>query len=66
MLKISNLSVAYRQNNTLLMAVRDFSLEITAGQTYGLVGESGSGKTTVAMALLRYLGTGGQIVAGEI
>ncbi len=66
MLKINNLSVAYRHEDALLPAVRDFSLEIAAGQTYGLVGESGSGKSTVAMAVMGYLGRGGQIVSGNI
>lgn len=66
MLKINNLSVAYRHEDALLPAVRDFSLEIAAGQTYGLVGESGSGKSTVAMAVMGYLGRGGQIVRGNI
>ncbi len=66
MLKIKDLTVAYRHEGTLLAAVRDFSLEIAAGQTYGLVGESGSGKSTVAMAIMGYLGRGGQIVSGSI
>ena len=66
MLKIKNLSVAYQHEDTLLPAVRDFSLEISIGQTYGLVGESGSGKSTVAMAVMGYLGQGGQIISGNI
>jgi peptide/nickel transport system ATP-binding protein len=56
---IEDLTVAYRYGDLLLDAVRNFSLQIAAGQTYGLVGESGSGKTTVAMAVMRYLGDTG-------
>jgi peptide/nickel transport system ATP-binding protein len=63
---IEDLTVAYRYGDLLLDAVRDFSLQIAAGQTYGLVGESGSGKTTVAMAVMRYLGDTGVVRAGKI
>ncbi|HRN68041.1 MAG TPA: ABC transporter ATP-binding protein [Promineifilum sp.] len=66
MLNIQGLSVAYEQNGVLLPAVRDFSLSLAKGQTYGLVGESGSGKTTVAMAILGYLRGEGRITGGRI
>jgi peptide/nickel transport system ATP-binding protein len=65
-LKIQNLSVAYHGIDGWVEAVRDFSLEILPGQTYGLVGESGSGKTTIAMSIMRYLGSGGRITQGSI
>ena len=51
LLNVDGLTVAYRHGNTWPKAVRDFSMELMPGQTYGLVGESGSGKTTVAMAI---------------
>ena len=66
LLSIEGLSVAYKQEDTWLNAVRDFSLSLNSGQTYGLVGESGSGKTTVALALVRYLGESGRIQEGRI
>ncbi len=66
MLKITDLTIAYRHGRSYLNAVRDFSLHIRAGETYGLVGESGSGKTTVALAVMRYLSEGGQVQAGRI
>ncbi|HSM58916.1 MAG TPA: ABC transporter ATP-binding protein [Candidatus Sulfomarinibacteraceae bacterium] len=65
-LDIAGLSVAYRQNGRWLEAVRDFSLQIAAGQTYGLVGESGSGKTTVALTVMRYLDQAGRVSGGHI
>ncbi len=65
-LKIEDLTVAYRQGKNWLDAVRDVNLEIHAGQTYGLVGESGSGKTTIALAIMRYLGANGRIQTGKI
>jgi peptide/nickel transport system ATP-binding protein len=66
LLTIKNLSVVYRHGDSWFEAVRDFSLHLNAGQTYGLVGESGSGKTTVALAIMRYLGDNGQVRSGTI
>lgn len=66
MLRIKDLTIAYQHGRSYLNAVRDFSLHIAAGQTYGLVGESGSGKTTVALAVMRYLSGSGQIRQGQI
>jgi len=47
LLSIEGLTVAYQVGGQWLDAVRDFSLQLEAGCTYGLVGESGSGKSTV-------------------
>lgn len=66
MLSVTDLTIAYDHNGRSLTAVRDFSLQIAPGQTYGLVGESGSGKTTVAMAILHYLGNNGHVLSGRI
>ncbi len=65
-LQISGLTVAYKHGRIWQEAVRDFSLTIESGQMVGLVGESGSGKTTVAMAVMGYLGKNGRITQGEI
>jgi len=65
-LTIKNLTVAYRHGKQWFEAVRDFSLQIRSGQTYGLVGESGSGKSTVALAIMRHLGQNGRVQTGEI
>jgi peptide/nickel transport system ATP-binding protein len=65
-LEINELTVAYHQAGEWLEAVRDVSLRIHGGETYGLVGESGSGKTTLALAVIRYLGEQGSIRNGEI
>ncbi len=66
LLTISNLTVSYRHGRTWQDAVRDVSLTIAAGQTVGLVGESGSGKSTIALALMRYLGPDGRVRRGQI
>ncbi|MFN2138274.1 MAG: dipeptide ABC transporter ATP-binding protein [Candidatus Promineifilaceae bacterium] len=65
-LEIEDLKVSYRGGDNWLAAVRDFSLRIEEGQTYGLVGESGSGKSTVALAIMRYLGPDGRVEQGSI
>jgi len=65
-LNIANLSVAYQQGDQMLEAVRDVSMQINTGETYGLAGESGSGKTSLVLAVMRYLGSRGSITKGEI
>lgn len=55
LLKVENLTVAYRQGGYVWDALRDISLDLEVGKVYGLVGESGSGKTTLALAIMRYL-----------
>lgn len=62
-LSVDGLTVAYGAKQ---IALRDFSLEIQRGEAYGLVGESGSGKTTIALAIMRYLGREGRILSGSI
>ena len=44
----------------------DFSVKLAPGESVGLVGESGCGKSTVAMAIMQYLGGNGAIVGGSI
>jgi peptide/nickel transport system ATP-binding protein len=66
LLSIRNLRVEYRAASGVVPAVPDFSLDIMAGESFGLVGESGCGKSTLAMAIMGYLGRNGSIAAGEI
>ncbi len=42
-------------------AAEDISLELRRGETLGVVGESGSGKTTIGLALLKLIGSQGEI-----
>jgi len=65
-LECRNLCVSYYTRAGEIPAVVDFNLTLRAGECVGLVGESGCGKTTVAMAIMQYLGQNGAIVGGEV
>src|SRR3546814_1298192 len=65
-LEIEDLCISYYTRAGEIPAVIDFNLTIHAGESVGLVGESGCGKSTVAMAIMRYLGSNGGIVGGSI
>ncbi len=67
LLRISDLAVGYKIDNTLIRALDGVSLEIPqAGYTLGLVGESGSGKTTLGSSILRLLEPPAKLIRGEI
>ena len=65
-LEINNLSVSFFTRHGEIPAVMDFSMTVHAGEAMGLVGESGCGKSTVALAIMRYLGGNGRITEGSI
>ncbi len=66
LLEIEDLSISYYTRAGEVPAVVDFSMRVEPGEAVGLVGESGCGKSTVAMAIMRYLGNNGAIVGGSI
>ena len=66
LLQIDRLGIAYRASTGTAQAVRDVSLNIAAGECLGLVGESGCGKSTIALAIMRYLGANGRQTNGTI
>jgi len=65
-LEIRDLCISYFTRAGEIPAVVDFSLDLWPGESVGLVGESGCGKSTVAMAIMQYMGSNGGIVGGTI
>ena len=65
-LECRNLSIAYASRGGEVPAVVDFNLALLPGEAHGLVGESGCGKSTVALAIMRHLGSAGRLVGGQI
>ncbi len=59
------LCISYKIGPKWIQAVRDFEIEVQAGQIYGIVGESGSGKSTAATGLMRYLAANGRAEPGS-
>jgi peptide/nickel transport system ATP-binding protein len=55
LLDVRDLSVTYRDGDSLVPAVRGVSFTLDRGETLGVAGESGSGKSTMVLSLLRLL-----------
>ena len=58
-LKLENLAVSYKVRGGQVDAVLDASFDIMPGESYGIVGDSGCGKSTVAWAIINFLGANG-------
>lgn len=65
-LEVEGLDISYFTRAGEIPAVKDFNLVLQPGESVGIVGESGCGKSTVAMALMQYLGSNGGIVGGSV
>ena len=65
-LKLKDVAVAYKVRGGEIEAVQNVSFEINRGETHGIVGESGCGKSTVAWAVLNFLGANGYVKRGSI
>lgn len=65
-LECRDLSISYFTRAGEIPAVIDFNLKLMPGEAHGIVGESGCGKSTVALAIMQYLGTNGRIAGGQI
>ena len=67
LLDIKNLSVDFHLRRGVLTAVRDLSLSISEGETFGIVGETGCGKSVTALSILHLVPTPpARIAQGEL
>ena len=66
LMKIDNLLVVYRTDDTETVAVDDFSLDVKKGELVSIVGPSGCGKTTILRCIAGLLQpTSGKITIGD-
>jgi peptide/nickel transport system ATP-binding protein len=65
-MECKDLCLSYFTRAGEIPAVVDFNMKLVQGESVGLVGESGCGKSTVAMAIMRYMGGNGGIVGGQV
>ena len=65
-LECRNLCISYFTRAGEIPAVVDFNMKLMPGEAQGIVGESGCGKSTVALAIMQYMGKNGRVVSGEI
>ena len=66
-LSVRNLSVSFQQEEGVIHAVKNLSLDVQRGETLAIVGESGSGKSVTSLALMRLVEQGGgRIESGEM
>jgi len=65
-LECRDLCISYYTRAGEIPAVVDFNLVVRPGETIGIVGESGCGKSTVALAIMQYMGGNGGIKSGQI
>ncbi|PCC45523.1 ABC transporter ATP-binding protein [Brevibacterium aurantiacum] len=66
LLNVSNLSVDFTKNNTLVRAVDDISFHVDEGEILGIAGESGSGKSVSTTAMVKLLNPRSAKISGEV
>ena len=65
-LECKDLCISYFTRAGEIPAVVDFNLTVMPGEAVGVVGKSGCGKSTVALAIMQYMGKNGRVMSGEI
>ncbi|MDX1540277.1 MAG: ABC transporter ATP-binding protein, partial [Geminicoccaceae bacterium] len=65
-LELRDVSISYFTRAGENQAARNINLTVMPGRSLGLVGESGCGKSTIAFAVMRYLGRAGRLTKGQV
>src|SRR5450432_1191952 len=65
-LELENARISYFTRAGEINVVPGVSFKLEQGEALGLVGESGCGKSTVAFAVMKYLGGVGRLTGGRI
>ena len=65
-LELENARISYFTRAGEINVVPEISFKLAQGEALGLVGESGCGKSTVAFAIMNYLGAAGRLTGGRI
>ena len=66
LIDIRNLGVDYWQQGQWIKVIEDLSLQVKAGETFGLVGESGCGKSTTVNAMLGFRPPNSRFPTGSV
>jgi len=66
LLSLEAARISYFSRAGEVNVIPGLTFSLAPGEAMGLVGESGCGKSTVALAIVRYLGRAGRIMGGRI
>ena len=66
LLNIAGLSIGFARDGEMTEVVRNFSMQVAAGQRVAIIGESGSGKTVTMKTVLGTLPGNGRVLGGAI
>lgn len=66
MLRIKDLTVGFKKNDSWIKAVNKINFSVKPGQIIGIVGESGCGKSTALFSILGLISNPGKMLDGEI
>ena len=66
LIRVSDLSFAYRHEDSWLPVLHGVNLDLEGGEVFGLVGESGCGKSTLAYLMAGYRQGDSRVLGGSV